>query len=146
MARLYLSLVNPEMADLPSARAKDIEPVMRFYEDLHKIMVDHPQLVGGTGRIDTNIMLGKSARFNFADKAVAKQGAEGLLAIGIPASRAHPSGLGIIIKLASGFVERHMELITQELFKQLRLVEDQPTKPDDSQPHLKTIFHFQVKQ
>jgi L-asparaginase II len=144
MASLYRSLVVPKVADSLRDVAVDIQPMLKIYGDLRKIIVAHPELVGGTGRVDTNLMLGNIAQLNFAEKLVSKQGADGLLAIGIPATPKYPYGIGILIKLASGFVEKYMELIVQELFKQLSLVEDLTKKPDDSQSHIKTIFHFQI--
>jgi L-asparaginase II len=144
MASLYRSLVVPKVVDLLANVPEDLEPMLKIYGDLQKIIVAHPELVGGTARVDTNIMLGNVAQLNFAEKLVAKQGADGLLAIGIPANPKYPYGIGILIKLASGFVEKYMELIVQELFKQLSLVEDLTKRSDDSQSHIKTIFHFHI--
>jgi L-asparaginase II len=144
MARLYLSLVNPSGPILGSNVSADVSPMLSCYSDLQKIMVAHPHLVGGTDRVDTNIMLGKPFDYNLAGKVVAKQGADGLLAIGIAPNTLYPSGVGILIKLASGFVERYMELISRELFRQLKLIDDPPPKADNEQAHIKIIFHFQA--
>lgn len=144
MASLYRSLAVPKGVDLHSNGAADLKAMLSNYGDLQRIFVNYPELVGGTGRVDTNIMLGNVVVLNFTEKLVAKQGADGLLAIGIPANPKYPYGIGILIKLASGFVEKYMEMIVQELFKQLSLVEDLAKKPDDSQSHIQTIFHFQI--
>lgn len=58
-------------------------------------MVRNPQLVGGTGRLDTAIMQACEG------KVIAKEGADGLLGMSVIHSE-YPEGLGIVIKLAHG--------------------------------------------
>jgi hypothetical protein len=83
---------------------------------------------------------------------VAKEGADGLLGLGVAACPRYPNGLGIAIKLSSGFDSHHMELITREIVSALGLTSqgnkavskadadtDMPTIRTD---HIKTEFHF----
>lgn len=59
-------------------------------------MVRYPDLVGGFNRLDTTVM--KSC----AGQVIAKEGADGLLGLGI-AHPDFPNGLGVVIKVAHGW-------------------------------------------
>ncbi len=59
-------------------------------------MIRHPDLVGGFNRLDTTIM--KSCR----GQVIAKEGADGLLGMAIQHPD-FPNGLGVVIKIASGW-------------------------------------------
>ena len=77
-------------------------------------------------------------------QAIAKEGADGLLGVSIVSNK-FPNGLGICIKLSSGFDNKHMELILREILQQLELA---PPKKKEAQDvrvdHIKTHFHFQT--
>jgi len=74
---------------------------------------------------------------------LAKQGADGLLAIAISPTPQYSDGLGLVIKLASGTDMHHMETIVKHLFYQLGLRDDE--KPDPKNTHLHNTFHFSTK-
>ncbi len=59
-------------------------------------MIRYPDLVGGFNRLDTTIM--KSCR----GQVIAKEGADGLLGMAIELPE-YPEGLGVVIKIASGW-------------------------------------------
>ena len=59
-------------------------------------MIRHPDLVGGFNRLDTTVM--KSCRGD----VIAKEGADGLLGLGIR-HKDFPDGLGVVIKIAHGW-------------------------------------------
>lgn len=59
-------------------------------------MIEFPELVGGRGRLDSEIM--KFSRCEI----LAKEGADGLLGLAVR-NRQYPSGLGIVIKTAHGW-------------------------------------------
>lgn len=59
-------------------------------------MIKHPDLVGGFNRLDTTVM--KSCH----GKVIAKEGADGLLGLGIEHPD-YPDGLGVVIKIAHGW-------------------------------------------
>ena len=71
--------------------------VRRRDEDwIWSAMVRHPDLIGGFNRLDSTILkAGEGA-------VIAKEGADGLLGIGV-AHRDYPEGLGIVIKIAHGW-------------------------------------------
>jgi L-asparaginase II len=143
MAGLYGGLLSTRKpANVPNSLAN----FFSCYLDLAKIMRGYPNLIGGSKRLDTKLMLGKVANYQFERglQMVAKEGAEGLLAIGIGACLQFPLGAGIVIKLASGGSERHMEMIVCELMKQLRLVDGATVSGEARPSHLQTKFHFQV--
>ncbi len=106
-------------------------------------MHTYPRYVSGLGRLDYKIMTGEA--FPGADfQAIAKEGADGLLGVSIISNK-FPNGLGICIKLSSGFDNKHMELILREILQQLELA---PPKKKEAQDvrvdHIKTHFHFQT--
>lgn len=59
-------------------------------------MIRHPDLVGGFNRLDTTVM--KSCK----GQVIAKEGADGLLGMAITHPE-FPNGLGVVIKIASGW-------------------------------------------
>ena len=59
-------------------------------------MVTYPDLVGGFNRLDTTVM--KSC----GGQVIAKEGADGLLGLGI-VHKDYPKGLGVVIKIAHGW-------------------------------------------
>lgn len=83
MGRLYQKLAEGRMTtELAEARA---------------LMIENPQWIGGPKRIDTLLMEVNKG------KLIAKEGADGLLGIGIVPTKEWPEGLGIIVKLSMGY-------------------------------------------
>lgn len=86
-----ISMTVKELAQCYAGLAKNRE------EDwIWDAMIQHPDLVGGFNRLDTTVM--KSCR----GQVIAKEGADGLLGLGI-AHPDYPEGLGIVIKIAHGW-------------------------------------------
>lgn len=83
-----------ELAEL--YRALGAAPEGTALGRLRRAMVAQPGWIGGPERVDTRLMQRNPGRL------VAKEGADGLLAIGVAPSRIAPSGAGLIVKLASG--------------------------------------------
>ncbi len=78
-------------------------------------MASAPEMVAGTGRFTTDIMR------EFRGTLVAKEGAEGIYAVGIPAALAARRGgeaVGIAIKIADG-AERGRDAVTVETLRQM---------------------------
>ncbi len=148
----YQSLLLPQngstvfnnMPDKDETFAKN----MSHYHELGQLMHEHPRLISGEGRLDYKLMTGQYLPQSNG-YVIAKEGADGLLGIGITNAK-YPYGVGICIKLSSGFDKRHMELISKEIFRQLGLYQDKDTKkaPADglSVDHIKTNFYFELKQ
>jgi arylformamidase len=59
-------------------------------------MLREPVWIGGPERVDTRLMLKNPGTL------VAKEGADGLLAVGVVPSAAAPSGVGLVVKLSGG--------------------------------------------
>jgi L-asparaginase II len=77
-----------------------------------------PEMVAGTGRFTTDVMR------EFRGTLVAKEGAEGVYAVGIPAALARRRGgeaVGIAIKIADG-AERGRDAVTVEVLRQMGFV------------------------
>jgi L-asparaginase II len=110
----------------------------------------YPIIIGGSESFDTRLMQGKLPGIDLP--LIAKNGADGLLAIGVVPNSVYPQGLGILIKLSSGYEDRHMQAICGELFSQLGLYDENQSKAVTKPPsgprvrtdHIKSHFHFQV--
>ena len=101
------SMTVTELAHLYSSLA-----VTRNDDWIWNAMTERPEIVGGTGRLDTNIMKACGGR------VLAKEGADGLLGLTI----LHPdfkSGLGIAIKIAHGWDPKAMGFIASAILRTL---------------------------
>lgn len=78
-------------------------------------MMQNPQWVGGPKRVDTLLM-----ELN-PGKLVAKEGADGLLGMGVLPCDRHPEGLGIIVKLAMGYQPNFAAVALMPLLESLHL-------------------------
>lgn len=142
LAKMYALLVNDFSAQQIESAPKHLQPMLREWPNLRAYMHEFPEVIGGKNRIDTRIMQGELTE---ADNLtlLAKQGADGLLAISIAPTSEFPDGLGIVVKLASGTDMHHMEIIVKQLFHQLGLRAEE--KADPKNAHLRNIFHFTIK-
>ncbi len=137
MAWLFCQLSKPLDVSFLQAAPESVYPILEHWDHLGTIMHSYPELVGGEGRLDTRIMQGQlTERENIT--LIAKEGADGLLSIGISPTTEHPHGLGILIKLSSGYEPKHLELIATALFEHLGF--KAPTEKDTGP--LNTRFHF----
>ncbi len=142
IATLYGTLLNRTFAER-AAGAKLAEQCFEAGQLMHK----YPQIIGGADRVDTQLMQGKLFG-NGALKIVAKEGADGLLAIGIGSTKQYPDGLGMLVKLSAGFDRNHMLRIVAHVLKELGLIDHEYTEERQANlkwDHLKTKFHFSVK-
>lgn len=64
---------------------------------IRRLMLANPEWIGGPGRVDTRLMQANPGR------VVAKEGADGLLGMALLPDARLPKGLGIVVKMASGF-------------------------------------------
>lgn len=137
LASLYNTLVREE---LPSQ-----EPIFSNYRELGRLMHKCPRIISGAGRLDLRIMNGELlGERDFY--MLAKEGADGLLSAAVSPNANYPYGLGICIKLSSGFDNRHMEIIFKEILRQTGLYEPKVkiAKDDVRTDHIKTRFHFHI--
>lgn len=142
LSKLFVRLMSDFTPEQIAQAPKDMQPILREWPNLRTYMSEFPEVVGGTGRIDTRIMHGELTDVDELT-ILAKQGADGLLAIAISPTPKYSNGLGIVIKLASGTDMHHMETIVKQLFHQLDLRADE--KQDTKNAHLHNTFHFSTK-
>lgn len=79
-------------------------------------MMRHPELIGGTDRLDTMLM--KAA----PGKIISKVGADGVWLCGVLPSDKYPRGLGIALKVEDGDDHRGRPVIAVEILKQLDIL------------------------
>ncbi|CAN5198861.1 asparaginase [soil metagenome] len=144
MAYLYQSLLSKAPAKFADS---EIEQCGALYHELGQLMLNYPRAISGAGRVDFRLI--SQDLFGPCEAPlVAKEGADGLLGISIGSCERYPQGLGLCIKLSSGFDNRHMELIAREVLRKLKLIGPRPEKrkiPRDVKvDHIKTYFHFDV--
>ncbi len=82
---------------------------------VRQMMLANPAWIGGPDRTDTALMAANPGRL------VAKEGADGLLGLAVMPTPKHPKGLGIVVKVASGFDMKAAALILAPLLKRLGL-------------------------
>jgi L-asparaginase II len=81
-----------------------------------RVMIAHPEMVAGEGRLDTNLMRATPGR------VVSKSGAEGYHGMGIIV-KAGPA-LGIALKIADGDGKRGAHPVVVEVLRQLGVLDD----------------------
>jgi L-asparaginase II len=126
-ALAYARLCDPKSLDAKRAAA---------CQRITDAMAKHPDMVGGPGRYDTALMIAG------AGKWVAKEGAEGYLAIGLQPGVLSPQspGIGITITIADGDLSgRARPTVAVEVLRQLGLLSSQQVdmlKKQDARPLL----------
>lgn len=93
-------------------------------------MLKHPSWIGGADRVDTLIMQKNPG-------VVAKEGADGLLAVAVPPSFTYPRGLGIVIKTWAGYQPKFAALALAPIFKAIGLKTVEEYSPDHT-----VQFHY----
>ncbi len=76
-------------------------------------MLDFPEMIGGTNRLDTMLMR------EGAGALISKIGAEGVYSAGVLPSEKYPTGLGIALKIEDGDDQRARAVVLIELLRQL---------------------------
>jgi L-asparaginase II len=153
LATLYRLLssapdASSQIGNWPKCESSLVEQM----SEILSLFRQYPVLVGGSASFDTKLMQGFVP--GVSAPLIAKNGADGLLAIGVLPNSDYPSGLGILIKLSSGYEDRHMQAICTELFAQLGMFNPEHSKalakpalgPRVRTGHLQSHFHFQVDQ
>jgi arylformamidase len=83
---------------------------------IRQAMQRHPEWIGASDRFDTRLMQQNPRRL------IAKEGADGLLAIGVGPTQAEPDGVGLVIKLAAGHQPAWAALAATPFLEQLGLL------------------------
>jgi arylformamidase len=120
---------------LPTPVLSPLE-LARLYRDLaaasegsalgavRRAMMSQPDWIGGPDRVDTGLMLLNPGAL------VAKEGADGLLAVGITRCAAAPAGAGLVVKLASGYQPAWAALALAPFLEALGLEPLTPPTPE----------------
>lgn len=145
IAQLYHALVMPVGRDLMRQAPDELTDILACWDEISAIVRNHPTLIGGQNRLDTRLMGG----FLPKDiKLIAKEGADGMLAVGIGPNAQYNDGLGIFIKVASGYEPKQLALIVEALLLQLNIAETpaQIHATESEAGVLKTRFHFNLSR
>ena len=109
MARGFLNLVIPVDNDTSAPR-------------IVSAMTRHPELIGGSDRLDTILM--KAA----PGKIISKVGADGVWLCGILPSDIFPKGAAIALKIEDGDDKRARPVVAIELLRRLGILSDDDLK------------------
>ena len=109
MAKSFLKLVFP-----PESFDDKLKDACR---QIVSAMLDFPELVGGSERLDTMLMR------NAPEKFISKIGAEGVWLCGVLPCEHFPTGLGIAMKIEDGDDKRARAVISVEVLRQLGIFE-----------------------
>ncbi len=114
MALAFAKLVNPPESfdeDLKNACERIVAAKMKY-----------PELVGGSKRLDTEIMRA------LPGKIICKVGAEGVWSAGVLPCEKWEKGLGIALKIEDGDDDRARPVVAVELLRQLGIMTDEAEK------------------
>ncbi len=107
MARSFINLISP---------SKFPEITQNACSRIVAAMIKYPELIGGTGRLDTQIMQAAPGQ------VISKVGADGVWLGGILPCEKYPTGLGIALKVEDGDDFRGRPVIAVEILRQLEIL------------------------
>jgi L-asparaginase II len=114
MAKGFLKLVFPP---------QDFDDELRdACRRIIRAMMKYPELIGGSGRLDTILMRAAPG------KVISKIGAEGVWLCGVLPSAIWKKGLGIALKIEDGDDKRARAVISVEILRQLGIFEAETLK------------------
>ena len=104
MAKSFINLIAPTR--FPEATQSACRRIV-------SAMMNHPELIGGSERLDTKIMQAAEGRL------ISKVGADGVWLCGVLPCERWPSGLGIALKIADGDDYLSRPVVAVEILRQL---------------------------
>lgn len=104
MARSFINLISPENLH---------ESIQTACARIVGAMIDHPELIGGSERLDTMLM--SAARGSI----ISKVGADGVWLCGVLPSEKWPTGLAIALKVEDGDDHKARPAIAVDVLRQL---------------------------
>lgn len=104
MAKSFINLINP---------AKFHTSIQTACKRVVDAMIAHPELIGGSERLDTMLMQAAPGRI------ISKVGADGVWLCGVLPCDRWPSGLGIAVKVADGDDHRGRPVVAVDILRQL---------------------------
>lgn len=140
VAQLYHALVMPVGRDLMRQAPDELTEMLSHWDEISSLIRQNALLVGGQGRLDSRLMK-ETLPENV--KVIAKEGADGMLALGIGPNEKLADGLGVFIKIASGYEPKQLEFIIRTLLAQLGLIEPAKTTQNGV---VETEFYFDLTQ
>lgn len=107
MATSFANLVRP--TKFPEASREACSRIV-------SAMIQHPDLIGGTDRLDTQLMQAAPG------KIISKVGADGVWLCGVLPNEKYPTGLGIALKVADGDDYRARPAVSVGILRQLGIL------------------------
>lgn len=114
MAKAFARLVNP-----PENHDEAMKNACR---EIVAAMLEYPEMIGGTDRLDTMLM--REGNGN----VISKIGAEGVYSAGVLPCEQYPKGLGIALKIEDGDDKRARAVVLIELLRQLGIFKTETLK------------------
>ena len=109
MAKSFINLISP---------SKFPEVTQNACSRIVSAMLKYPELIGGTGRLDTMLMQAAPGQI------ISKVGADGVWLCGVIPSDKWPTGLGIALKIEDGDDHRARPVVAAEILRQLGILSD----------------------
>ncbi|MDI1241992.1 MAG: asparaginase [bacterium] len=107
MATAFMNLIQPKKLD---QRTQDASA------RIVSAMLNHPELIGGSERLDTMLMQAAEG------KMISKVGADGVWLCAVLPSEKHPTGLAIALKIEDGDDKRARPVVAVEILRQLGIL------------------------
>jgi L-asparaginase II len=107
MATAFMNLIRPERFDQETRSAA---------ERIVSAMLNHPELIGGSERLDTMLMQAAEGRI------ISKVGADGVWLCAVLPSEKYPTGLAIALKIEDGDDRRARPVIAVEVLRRLGIL------------------------
>lgn len=147
MAKIFFLLGHADPTPFLKKPPQHLAPLLAHWEELQHWMRAYPFMMGGTNRLDTRLNAGEILPSTIRS-TLAKEGADGLLAVSLSPGTPYGEGLGILIKLACGYEPKHLEAVFTGLIRALGILpKDHPHASPPSfaanQP-LETTFYFEA--
>ncbi len=114
MARSFVKLINP-----PDDFDEELKTACRKIVEAN---IKHPELIGGTERLDTLLLEAGRGKF------ISKIGADGVWLCGVLPSEKFPKGLGIALKIEDGDDKRARAVVSVEVLRQLGIFDKDTLK------------------
>lgn len=109
MAKSFINLISP---------SKFPEVTQNGCSRIVSAMMKYPELIGGTGRLDTMLMHAAPGQI------ISKVGADGVWLCGVLPSEKWPTGLGIALKIEDGDDNRARPVVAVEILRQLGILSE----------------------
>ena len=109
LARVFSRLASPDLLG-----EIEQQPGAPLIQKLRNAAQNNPEMITGSHSFDTRLMT------RYGDRLFAKSGADGMYAMALSPSQAHPRGLGIAYKVADGDPGHNIrELVAVNVLRQL---------------------------